>query len=60
MVDNLDTPYITACQIDFKKAALLGAKPASVCQDETKKHVLVLKLDNAQPKLSKFLPATPN
>ena len=52
MVINLDTPYITACQIDFKLAALLGAKPASVCQDETKKHVLVLKLDNAQPKPS--------
>ncbi len=47
MVENLDTPYITACQIYLKKAALLGAKPASVCQDETKKHVLVLKLDNA-------------
>ena len=60
MVENLNTSYITASQIYFKKAALLGAKPASVCQDETKKHVLVLKLDNAQPKPSKFMPATPN
>ena len=52
MVINLDTPYITACQIDFKLPALLGAKPASVCQDETKEHVLVLKLDNVQSKPS--------
>ena len=41
MVENLDTPYITAFQIDFKLAALLGVKPVSVCQDETKKQTTI-------------------